>query len=71
MVTLNLSFCKPLETATTACDVFDMDRFLKSIRSVGKVCGICTDGAPATLACPSGCQSLVLMSHQKALELTV
>ncbi|XP_070599912.1 protein FAM200C-like [Erythrolamprus reginae] len=54
--------CKPLETTTTAHDVFDtVGSFLKQHNiSWGKVCGVCTDGASAVLGCLSGFQRLVM-----------
>ncbi|XP_039175589.1 SCAN domain-containing protein 3-like [Crotalus tigris] len=62
-------FCKPLETTTTACDVFDkVGSFLKEHNiSWGKVCGVCTDGAPAMLGCRSGFQRLVRNESPKVI----
>ena len=55
-------FCKPLETTTTARDVFDtVGSFLQNHYILwGNVCGVCTDGAPAMLGCRSGFQRLVI-----------
>nr|XP_021512928.1 protein ZBED8-like [Meriones unguiculatus] len=55
-------FCKPLETTTTAHDVFDaVGSFLQEQKiSWESVCGVCTDGAPAMLGCQSGFQRLLL-----------
>ena len=54
-------FCKPLQTSTTAADIFDLiDNFFKEHSiECEKLCGACTDGAPAMLGCKSGFQSLV------------
>lgn len=62
-------FCKPLETTTTARDVFDkIGSFLKEHKiSWEKVCGVCTDGAPAMLGCRSGFQRLVLNESPKVI----
>ncbi|XP_060629099.2 protein FAM200C-like [Anolis sagrei] len=62
-------FCKPLEMTTTACGVFDtVGSFLKEHTiSWEKVCGVCTDGAPAMLGCGSGFQSLVLNESPKVI----
>ncbi|XP_040275677.1 protein ZBED8-like [Bufo bufo] len=62
-------FCKPLETTTTARDVFDkVGSFLKEHQiSWEKVCGVCTDGAPAMLGCRSGFQRLVLNESPKVI----
>ncbi|XP_066450060.1 SCAN domain-containing protein 3-like [Eleutherodactylus coqui] len=62
-------FCKPLETTTTARDVFDaVGSFLKAYNiSWEKVCGVCTDGAPAMLGCRSGFQRLVQNESPKAI----
>ncbi|XP_039178217.1 SCAN domain-containing protein 3-like [Crotalus tigris] len=62
-------FCKPLETTTTARDVFDtVGSFLKEHKiSWEKVCGVCTDGAPAMLGCRSGFQRLVLNESPKVI----
>ncbi|XP_040191825.1 zinc finger BED domain-containing protein 5-like [Rana temporaria] len=62
-------FCKPLETTTTARDVFDtIGSFLEKHKiSWEKVCGVCTDGAPAMLGCRSGFQRLVLNESPKAI----
>ena len=62
-------FCKPLETTTTARDVFDtVGSFLKDHKiSWEKVCGVCTDGAPAMLGCRSGFQRLVLNESPKVI----
>lgn len=55
-------FCKPLETTTTARDVFNtVSSFLESYGiSWDKVCGVCTDGAPSMLGRRSGFQRLVI-----------
>nr|XP_056706361.1 zinc finger BED domain-containing protein 5-like [Euleptes europaea] len=62
-------FCKPLETTTTARDVFDtVGSFLKEHKiSWEKVCGVCTDGAPVMLGCRSGFQRLVLKESPKVI----
>ncbi|XP_069616232.1 zinc finger BED domain-containing protein 5-like [Ranitomeya imitator] len=62
-------FCKPLETTTTAHDIFDaVGSFLKAHNiSWEKVCGVCTDGAPAMLGCRSGFQRLVQNESPKAI----
>ena len=62
-------FCKPLETTTTACDVFDtVGSFLKNHDIPwGNVCGVCTDGDPAMLGCRSGFQRLVINASPKAI----
>ncbi|XP_070257217.1 protein FAM200C-like isoform X1 [Myotis yumanensis] len=62
-------FCKPLKTTATALDVFDtVGSFLKEHKiSWEKVCGVCTDGAPATLGCLSGFQRLVLNESPKVI----
>ncbi|XP_039224610.1 protein ZBED8-like [Crotalus tigris] len=62
-------FCKPLETTTTARDVFDkVGSFLKEHNiSWENVCGICTDGAPAMLGCRSGFQRLVWNESPKVI----
>ncbi|XP_070270292.1 LOW QUALITY PROTEIN: protein FAM200C [Myotis yumanensis] len=62
-------FCKPLEMTTTARDVFDtVGSFLKEHQiSWEKVCGACTDGAPAMLGCRSGFQRLVLNGSPKVI----
>ena len=54
-------FCKPLQTSTTAADIFDLidDFFKEHSIEWKKLCGVCTDGAPAMLGCKSGFQSLV------------
>ncbi|XP_034288737.2 protein FAM200B [Pantherophis guttatus] len=63
-------FCKPLETTTTARDVFDtVGSFLKEHKiSWENVCGVCTDGAPAMLGCRSGFQRLVLNESPKVIR---
>ncbi|XP_023238257.1 zinc finger BED domain-containing protein 5-like [Centruroides sculpturatus] len=60
-------FCKLLEMTTIAHDVFDtVGSFLKEHKiSWEKVCGICTDGAPAMLGCQSEFQHLVLNKSPK------
>ncbi|XP_032742843.1 protein ZBED8-like [Rattus rattus] len=62
-------FCKPLERTTTALDVFEaVGSFLRQHKiSWESVCGVCTDGAPATLGCQSGFQRLVLNESPKAI----
>nr|XP_008103991.1 PREDICTED: SCAN domain-containing protein 3 isoform X1 [Anolis carolinensis]XP_008103992.1 PREDICTED: SCAN domain-containing protein 3 isoform X1 [Anolis carolinensis]XP_008103993.1 PREDICTED: SCAN domain-containing protein 3 isoform X1 [Anolis carolinensis]XP_008103994.1 PREDICTED: SCAN domain-containing protein 3 isoform X1 [Anolis carolinensis]XP_008103995.1 PREDICTED: SCAN domain-containing protein 3 isoform X1 [Anolis carolinensis]XP_008103997.1 PREDICTED: SCAN domain-containing protei len=62
-------FYKPLETTTTAHDVFDtVGSFLKEHKiSWEKVCGVCTDGASAVLGCRSGFQRLVLNESPKVI----
>ena len=54
-------FCKPLQTSTTAADIFDLiDNFFKEhLIEWEKLCRVCTDGAPAMLGCNSGFQPLV------------
>lgn len=49
-------FCKPLQTTTTAADIFELidDFFKKHSIEWEKLCGVCTDGAPAMLGCKSG-----------------
>ena len=49
-------FCKPLETTTTAEDVFNVvsTYFDKNDMKWENLVGICTDGAPAMLGCRSG-----------------
>ena len=61
--------CKPLETATTACDVFNkVGSFLQNHHIPwGNVCGVCTDGALAMLGCRSGFQRLVINASPKAI----
>ena len=62
-------FCKPLETTTTARDVFNkVGSFLQNHDSPwGYVCSVCTDGAPAMLGCGSGFQRLVINVSPKAI----
>ncbi|XP_007648258.1 zinc finger BED domain-containing protein 5 [Cricetulus griseus] len=62
-------FCKPLNTAATARDVFErVGSFLKEHKlSWEMVCGICTDGARAMLGCQSGFQHLVLNESPKVI----
>ncbi|XP_060616127.2 protein FAM200C-like isoform X1 [Anolis sagrei] len=62
-------FCKALETTTTAREVFDtVDSFLTEQNiSWEKVCGVCTDGAPAMLGCRSGFQRLVWNKSPKVI----
>ncbi|XP_053431246.1 protein ZBED8-like isoform X2 [Nycticebus coucang] len=62
-------FCKPLEMTATAYDVFNMvSSFLKEHKiSWEKVCGVCTDGAPAILGCQSEFQRLVLNESPKVI----
>ncbi|XP_070275267.1 SCAN domain-containing protein 3-like [Myotis yumanensis] len=62
-------FCKPLETTTTARDVFDtVGSLLKENKiSWEKVCGVCTDVAPAMLGCRSRFQRLVLNESLKVI----
>ncbi|XP_076803440.1 zinc finger BED domain-containing protein 5-like [Clavelina lepadiformis] len=62
-------FCKPLETTTTARDVFDtVGSFLQNHGIPWEnVCGVCTDGAPAMLGCRSGFQRLVINASPKAI----
>ena len=58
-------FCKPLETTTTARDVFDaVGSFLQNRDFL---CGVCTDGAPAMLGCRSGFQRLAINPSPKAI----
>uniref|UniRef100_A0A803K116 DUF4371 domain-containing protein n=1 Tax=Xenopus tropicalis TaxID=8364 RepID=A0A803K116_XENTR len=62
-------FCKALQTTTTARHVFNtVSSFLKEHKiSWEKVCGVCTDGAPAMLGCRSGFQRLVLNESPKVI----
>lgn len=66
-------FCRPLERRTertaTALDVFEaVGSFLRQHKvSWESICGVCTDGAPATLGCQSGFQRLVLNESPKAI----
>ncbi|KAL1768625.1 zinc finger protein BED domain-containing protein 5-like [Sigmodon hispidus] len=62
-------FCRPLETSSTALDVFDtVGSFLKEHKiSWDMVCGVCTDGAPAMLGCHSGFQRLILKESPKVI----
>ena len=62
-------FCKPLETTTTAHDVFDtVGSFLQNHDIPWEnVCGVCTDGAPAMLGCRSGFQRLVINASPKVI----
>ena len=62
-------FCKPLETTTTAHDVFDTVGSFLQYHDIplGNVCGVCTDGAPAMLGCRSGFQRLVINASPKAI----
>ena len=62
-------FCKPLETTTTARDVFDTVWSFLQYHDIpwGNVCGVCTDGAPAMLRCRSGFQRLVINALPKAI----
>ena len=61
--------CKPLETTTTARDVFDTVGSFQQNHDIpwGNVCGVCTDGAPAMLGCRSGFQRLVVNASPKAI----
>ena len=54
-------FCKPLQTTTTATDIFDLINNFFEEHSIEwkRLCGVCTDGAPAMLGCKSGFQALV------------
>ena len=59
-------FCKPLETTTTACDVFDtVGSFLQNHDIPWR--NVCTDGAPAMLGCRSGFQRLIINASPKAI----
>ena len=60
---------KPLETTTTARDVFDTVWSLLQNHDIpwGNVCGVCTDGAPAMLGCRSGFHRLVINASPKAI----
>ena len=62
-------FCKPLETTTTACDVFNKVGSSLQNQDIpwGNVCGVCTDGAAAMLGCRSGFQQLVINALLKAI----
>lgn len=60
-------FWKCLET-TTRHDLFDpVISFLKEQISWGKVCSVCTDGAPAMLGCWSEFQRFVLSESPKVI----
>ena len=54
-------YCKALETSATAQDVMDSISNFFDIESLQweKLCGVCTDGAPAMLGCKSGLQMKV------------
>ena len=54
-------FCKALETSATAQDVMDSISNFFDIEGLQweKLCGACTDGAPAMLGCKSGFQMKV------------
>lgn len=62
-------FCSPLETTTTARDVFEkVGSFFQNHQITwGSVCGVCTDGAPAMLGCRSGFQRLVSNESPKVI----
>ena len=62
-------FCKPLETTTTARDVFDTVGSFPQNHDIpcGNTCGVCTDGAPAMLGCGSGFQRLVINASPKSI----
>ena len=66
---MSFFFCKPLETTSTAHDVFDtVGSFLQNHDIPwGNVCIVCTDGAPAMLGCRSGFQRLVINASPKAI----
>ena len=51
-------YCKALETSATAQDVMDNISNFFDIEGLQweKLCGVCTDGAPALLGCKSGFQ---------------
>ena len=61
---------KPLETTTTARDVFDtLGSFLHNHDIPwGNVCGVCTDGAPAMVGCRSAFQRLAINASPKAIR---
>ena len=54
-------YCKALETSATAHDVMDSISNFFDIEGLQweKLCGVCTDGAPAMLGCKSGFQMKV------------
>ena len=60
---------KPLETTTTARDVFDAVWSFLQKHDIpwGKVCGVCTDGAPAMLGCRSRFHRLAINASPKAI----
>ena len=66
---MSFFFCKPLETTTTARDVFNkVGSFLQNLDIPwGNICSVCTDGAPAMLGYRSGFQRLVINSTPKAI----
>ena len=66
---MSFFFCKPLETTTTARDVFNkVGSFLQNHDIPwGNVCGVCTNSAPAMLGCRSGFQRLVINASPKAI----
>ena len=62
-------FCQPLETTTTARDVFEkVGSFLEKYKIPWEnICGVCTDGAPSMLGCQSGFQRLVQNESPKVI----
>jgi hypothetical protein len=54
-------FCKPLETTTTARDIFKVvsDFFEERGIEWKNLCAVCMDGAPPVLGCRSGFQALI------------
>jgi hypothetical protein len=60
-ITTEVLLCKPLETTTTARDVFKVvSNFFEEHGIEWKnLCAVCTDGAPAMLGCRSGFQALI------------
>ena len=60
-------FCKPLQTSTTATDIFEwIDGFSKNIQWNGRNC-VEFDGAPAMQGCKSGFESLVKQVTSKVI----
>jgi hypothetical protein len=61
--------CKPLETTTTARDIFKVvSNFFEEHGIEWKnLCSVCTDGAPAMLGCRSGFQALIKTAAPNAI----
>ncbi len=54
-------FCEPLTETTKACDIMEkIDSFFET-RGIlwDKLCGVCTDGAPAMVGVKSGLKALI------------